>query len=143
MVELYWRTFVMLDQELDEIVRLSALVLDALHVVGCRPDTPVVVSIHESNDGGHDTTDRQHSSGECADGQNEPLRSSLALEEPLPRDRSRWSSLPSPARSTPTLLHEVDSSEAAAASAPGARCSGSRWTAPVDDAPGPAKVRSD
>lgn len=84
MVELCRRTFVMVDQKPDEIVRLSALVLDALHFVGCRPDAPLVVTIHESNDSGHDATDRQHGSGQCADGQDEPLRSSLALEEALP-----------------------------------------------------------
>ena len=74
----------MFNQEADEFICLSALAFDALVLVGGRSDAPRIVAIYESNDGGHDTSDRQHRSGQRAHSENEPLRTGGALEEAVP-----------------------------------------------------------
>ena len=74
----------MFNQEPDEFICLIALVFDALVSLSGRSDASRIVAIYESNDGGHDTSDRQDGSSQRAHSENEPLRSGGALEEAVP-----------------------------------------------------------
>ena len=73
-----------------------------------QSDAPQIVAIYESNDGGHDTSDRQHGSSQRAHSENEPLRSGGALEEAVPPGLALLVLLTVPGQVHTTLLHDAD-----------------------------------